>query len=84
MIGQIWEDLDTGRYYDTLPDGTYPIPDDYEGVLGLAPRRVKIVGFPRPDRVLIENLHNGRQTTVQRDSLRPQGKQRGFVMVQNA
>lgn len=71
--GTLWEDCDMRSCYDVLPDGTYPVPDTYEGPVDIAHRVVRIVGDSDPDYVRVENVHNGKRTVVQRKSFYPSG-----------
>jgi hypothetical protein len=81
-IGQYWRDVDIRGSYNVTPDGTYPIPDDYEGLIHLAPRIVEITDV-NDAYVSIKNLHNGKGSQIKRSRfLANSTGRRGFVRAQ--
>lgn len=63
--GQIWRDLDPLNYYNVTKDGEYPVPKDYEGLIGIRRRLVKVISKDFPGQnVIVENVHNGRRSKI--------------------
>jgi hypothetical protein len=82
-VGQRWLDIDGRSNYDTLPDGSYPIPDDYQGPTSMRPRIVVVEGIDHDGRgyvALVRNEHNGRSSRIKVSSFRKTATQ-GFELL---
>lgn len=80
QAGERWLDTDARSCYDVTPDGTYPVPKDYEGRLDIRMRVVEIIETDETH-ARVRNTHNGRESRIKLDSFhnRPGKLSQGFI-----